>query len=361
MFQIIELLVEAGFNVKFWPHNLWRDPVYTHLLQDLGVEVFFGAEYANRFADWIRENGRYIDYALLSRPYVAIDFIDALRAHSAARLIYYGHDIHHESIRRKLQLTGVSAEGDREFARFQELEKKVWSLVDVIYYPSAEETDFVHSLNPSYQARTLPVFGFREFAAPLDPHLAKRRDLLFVAGFGHPPNEGAAVWFVEQIFPHIRSRARGTRLRLVGSNPTATVKQLASAPDVLVTGFVTEEQLRGHYENARVVVVPLRYGAGIKGKVVEAMRYGVPIVTPAAGVQGMAGIERDVPVADDPLVFAEMVVALLDDDERWAAQRAAQLEFAKARFSSEVLKQFLLQDMDATPRPASMFNGDTSL
>jgi len=361
MFQIIELLVEAGFNVKFWPHNLCRDPVYTHLLQDIGVEVFFGAEYSNRFAEWIEENGRYIDYALLSRPYVAIDFIDALRAHSAARLIYYGHDIHYERIRRKLQLSGVSAEGDPEFARFQELEEKVWSLVDVIYYPSAEETDFVNSLNPSYRARTLPVFGFREFAAPLDPHLARRRDLLFVAGFGHSPNEGAAVWFVEEIFPHIRSRARGTRLWLVGSNPTAAVKQLAGAPDVLVTGFVTEEQLRGHYENARVVVVPLRYGAGIKGKVVEAMRYGVPVVTTSAGVQGMTGIERDLPVADEPLVFAEMVLALLDDDARWAAQRGAQLEFAKARFSSEVLKQFLLQDMDATPRPASMFNGGTSL
>jgi GT2 family glycosyltransferase/glycosyltransferase involved in cell wall biosynthesis/SAM-dependent methyltransferase len=361
MFQLIELLVEVGFNVKFWPHNLWWDPVYTRLLQDLGVEVFFGPEYANRFADWIKENGKYIDYALLSRPYVAIDFIDALRTHSAARLIYYGHDIHHERIRAKLQLSGSSAESDPEFARFRELEEEVWSLVDVIYYPSEEETNFVHCVDPSYQVRTLPVFGFREFAATLDLHLAKRRDLVFVAGFAHPPNESAAVWFVEEVFPHIQSRARGTRLWLVGSNPTATVKQLASEPDVLVTGFVTEEQLRNHYENARVVVVPLRYGAGIKGKVVEAMRYGVPVVTTSAGVQGMAGIERDVPIADEPLAFAERVLTLLDDDQQWSAQRAAQLEFAKRRFSLEVLKQFLLNDMDPTPRSASTLDGGTSL
>lgn len=349
MFQIIEALVEDGFNVKFWPQNLWLDPVYTPPLQDIGVEVFYGPEYSDGFERWIAENGKYIDYALLSRPYVALEFIEALRAHSRAQLIYYGHDIHHLRIRRRLELAGVDPDADPERADFQRMEEKVWSSVDLIYYPIEEETAHVRAANATYRARTLPPYGFRSFADPLDPELAQRRDLLFVGGFGHPPNEDAAIWFVREIFPRVRARCPGVRVWIVGSASPPQVQSLAASPDVLVTGFVTEEQLQSHYANARVVVAPLRYGAGLKGKVIEAMRFGVPVVTTPTGTQGMAGIERDIPVTDDPEAFAQSVVALIEDDHRWAAQRHAQIEFVKSRFSTENLRRVLLEDF----RPAS--------
>jgi GT2 family glycosyltransferase/glycosyltransferase involved in cell wall biosynthesis/SAM-dependent methyltransferase len=345
IFQVVEVLVDAGFNVKFWPQNLWQDPVYTPQLQDMGVEVFYGPEHSDGFERWIRENGRYVDYALLSRPHVALDFIDLLRSHSQARLIYYGHDIHHLRIRRRLELAGADADTDPERADSQRMEEKVWSSVDLIYYPTDEETAFVQAVNSSYRVRTLPPYGFREFADPVDHDPARRRDLLFVGGFGHPPNEDAAIWFVRDIFPRIRSRCQGVRVWIVGYNPPPSVQRLGAAQDVLVTGSVTEEELAAHYASARVTVVPLRYGAGLKGKVIEAMRFGVPIVTTGTGVQGMAGIERDVPVADDPEAFAESVVALLQDDNRWATQRRAQLDFVKARFSTDNLRRCLLEEV----------------
>jgi len=349
--QIIESLLDAGLNVKFWPHNLWRDPEYTPSLQDLGVEVMYGSEYLNRFPDWIKENGRYIDYALLSRPYVAIDFIAPLRAHSAARLIYYGHDIHHLRMQRQAAVERRNAGPGEAANKFEELETKVWASVDVIYYPSDDETELVRTRHPGCRARTLPVFGFGEFASPEEPALQQRRDLLFVAGFGHAPNEDAAVWFVHQVLPRIRVAVPSIRLWLVGSSPTAAVRALSRVPGVLVTGYVTDEQLAAHYARARLVVAPMRYGAGIKGKVVEAMRYGVPIITTPTGVQGMAGIEHDVPAAAEAGDFAECVIALLSDEHRWREQRRAQLEFVKRRFSAEALKEFLLQDVDPTPRP----------
>jgi len=351
IFQIIESLLEAGLNVKFWPHNLWRDPDYTPSLQDLGVEVMYGPEYVNRFPDWIKENGRHIDYALVSRPYVAIDFIAPLRAHSTARLIYYGHDIHHLRMRRQSAVEGTNADLGPTATKFEELETKVWSSVDVIYYASEDETELVRTRCPGSRARTLPVFGFGEFASPGEPALEQRRDLLFVAGFGHAPNEDAAVWFVQQVLPRIRASVPSIRLWLVGSNPTGAVWALSRVPGVLVTGYVSDEQLAAHYSRTRLVVAPMRYGAGIKGKVVEAMRYGVPVVTTSAGVQGMTGLERDVPAVDEPGEFAECVIALLSDDNRWREQRRAQLEFVKRRFSSEALREFLLQDIDPTPRP----------
>ena len=144
--------------------------------------------------------------------------------------------------------------------------------------------------------------------------LSKRRDILFVAGFAHDPNEDAALWFVEKVFPIIRQRAPDVRLWLVGSQPTRKVRELAVNPSVAVTGFVTDEQLAAHYMTARVAIAPLRYGAGIKGKVLEAMRFGVPIVTTPFGVQGMAELADKLPVVSTPEPFAEAVLTLLTDD-----------------------------------------------
>jgi GT2 family glycosyltransferase len=344
MFQVLKVLVEAGFNVKFWPHNLAHDPRYTGRLQDIGIEVFYGPQYIN-FESWVRENGRYLDCVLLSRPDVASDFIEALREHSHAKLLYYGHDIHHLRLRARVKVQGADSKAEKEARRIEELERRVWSTVDVIYYPSDLETAYVQAAEPRRLARTMPAYGFRDFAPLEEMALAKRRDILFVAGFAHDPNEDAALWFVEKVFPIIRQRAPDVRLWLVGSQPTRKVRELAVNPSVVVTGFVTDEQLAAHYMAARVAIAPLRYGAGIKGKVLEAMRFGVPIVTTPFGVQGMAELADKLPVVSTPEPFAEAVLTLLTDDIVWREQRRSQSKFVQERFSAQALHDFLLADI----------------
>jgi O-antigen biosynthesis protein len=345
MFQIMETLVESGFNVKFWPHNRWRDPEYTSRLQNIGIEVFYGNEFANSFESWIRENGGYIDYVLLSRPDVAVDFIDGLRKYSDAKLLYYGHDIHHLRVRLRAKLQGADRQAEAEAKKMEHLERRVWSKVDVIYYPSDQETAYVKAASTSYLARTIPVFGFRSFAPPDETDLPKRRDILFVAGFSHDPNEDAALWFSEKILPIILQLLPDVRLWLVGSNPTAKVRNLAMNPAIEVTGFVTDEQLAAHYGKARVAIAPLRYGAGMKGKVVEAMRFGVPIVTTPFGVQGMSELAATLPVHSEPAAFADAVLTLLTDDASWRRQRCIQSEFVRQHFSLDALRDFLLADI----------------
>lgn len=345
MFQWMQVLVEDGYNVKFWPQNLWHDPEYTRLLQDIGVEVFYGADYATGFGAWIQENGRYIDYALLSRPYVAIDYIEGLRQHSRARILYYGHDIHHLRMREQMKLTGATARAEADAASMQELEERVWSAVDVIYYPAQTETDHILRRHSGLAVRTLPVFGFRDFASPEEPKLGERADVLFVAGFGHPPNEDAACWFVANVLPLVRQGVPGARLWLVGSNPTDKVKSLATEGSIRVTGYVTDAQLAGHYARARVAIAPLRFGAGMKGKVVEAMRFGVPVVTSSFGIQGMELLAGVIPIADTPQPFAAAVVRLLRDDAAWRDQRRAQVAHATAHFSIDAMRRCLQQDL----------------
>ena len=353
MWQFMGLFRKQGMSVKFWPENLWYDPVYTPRLQQEGVEVFYGPEYGGRFEQWIRENGACIDYVLLSRPHISVQFIEALRRHTDATLVYYGHYIHHLRLLAQIAIGDDGEQVRAEMHKMQAFEESVWRSVDTIYYPSVTETAQVDAwlrerALADVKTFTIPVYAFDSFADDPAGNLDERRDLVFVAGFGHGPNGDAAVWFVNEVLPLVHAQAPGVHIHLVGSNPTPAVRELAGER-VHVTGFVSDEELSGYYERCRVIVAPLRYGGGMKGKVVEAMRFGVPTVTSAAGAQGLAEALDFLAVADDAPAFARHVLRLLDDDQEWVRASQAAQAFARARFSEDALWSIVAEDVDPTP------------
>ena len=173
------------------------------------------------------------------------------------------------------------------------------------------------------------------------------QEIIFVGGFGHSPNESAAVWFVKDILPSIRAAVPLVRLSIIGSNPTERVRSLAGE-GIIVHADVTDAELDAAYDRARVAVVPLRCGAGVKLKVVEALRAGVPLVTTPVGAQGLPGLSQVATVEDDAALFADAVIALLRDDHTWEQRSREQVEFAKARFSRDAMKASLLAALAIT-------------
>ncbi|MGH7155634.1 MAG: glycosyltransferase, partial [Acetobacteraceae bacterium] len=290
---LIDTLLSAGAAVKFWPHNRMYSPGYTEALQDLGVEVFHGGHF-DTFEEWVAENGAELDCVVLSRPDVARAYLGPLKRHCPARLIYYGHDLHGRRLRMQADTTGDTAAA-REAERIERLERWIWRSVDVVLYFSAEEVAAVAALEPAAQARVVVPFGFEEFGSPRRP--PPGHDILFVGGFAHPPNVDAARWLVRSIMPLVGDVTPDCRLALIGSRPTAEVRALAGG-SVAVVADVTDSELRRRYLASRVVVAPLRSGAGVKLKVVEALRDGVPLVTTPVGAQGLPGLADVVPVAE---------------------------------------------------------------
>jgi GT2 family glycosyltransferase len=138
LFSYVKMFVEAGLQVSFWPDNLYRDREYLKALQDLGVEVLYGSQLVGRFPEWIAERGRYLDYVFVSRAHVAVNYLDHLRDHSAAKVLYYGHDLAYERLKQEYALTGRDKIKD-EIEYWFDLERKVWQNSDVIYYPAQEE------------------------------------------------------------------------------------------------------------------------------------------------------------------------------------------------------------------------------
>jgi len=333
MMAVIRALLDWGYVLKFWPDNLNYSAEYTPLLQGLGIETLYG--HYRSFGDWIRENGEEIALAVLSRPDVAARYVPELRAHSDATIAYYGHDLHF----RRLGME-AEAKGDSELAAkaadMEALERSIWRAADIVIYLSEEEAAVAHQENA--RAAAIVPYAYDDFANARVP--PQDREIIFVAGFGHTPNADAAVWLVNEILPKIVDKVPDARLAIVGSNPTEAVRALAS-DRVEVTGQVSEEELRARYASARLALVPLCTGAGVKSKVVEALREGLPLVTTSVGVQGLPGVEHIVVVADDAQRLADAGVELLRDNSLWAQVSRQQIEYARENFSLDAFSRSL--------------------
>jgi GT2 family glycosyltransferase/ubiquinone/menaquinone biosynthesis C-methylase UbiE/glycosyltransferase involved in cell wall biosynthesis len=339
----IKTLLGLGYNVRFWPDNLWYDPVYTPQLQAMGVEVLYGAEYVGKFSEWLKGAGAAVSHVLLSRPHIAAEYLDALEQCPDIRVLYYGHDLHFDRLEREFALTGNPA-AKQQADHFRALEERIWKHADVILYPSTDEVSAIKKLYPDLNASVISPYVYASTADYADREPVAAQSIVFVAGFGHPPNADAAKWFVEEIFPLVREKHPGVRLSLIGSNPTNEVKALAGN-GIEVTGYVSDELLLKLYQAARVAVVPLRYGAGIKNKVVEAMAFGVPLVTTQVGAQGLAGVEKAIAIADRTREFAACVCKVLENDAEWQRSSQAGNRFVESRFSSQAMAHVMLESL----------------
>ena len=114
-----------------------------------------------------------------------------------------------------------------------------------------------------------------------------------------------------------------------------------AGPDVEVTGFVTDTELLAFYGRARVAVVPLRMGAGMKGKVIEALHHGLPLVTTPVGAQGLEGLDAIACVSGEEAVLARAMLELLQDDAAWRRAARAQQAYLEGRFSLAAMQEAL--------------------
>jgi O-antigen biosynthesis protein len=335
MLAFVRALLTLNFSVKLWPDNLWRDEIYTRRFQALGVEVIYGSEFVGKFEDWLRSSQGHISHVLLSRPYIAVKYLDVLTKFPNIRKLYYGHDLHFARLLNEYESTKenhLKAESETML----KLESKAWLNVDVVLYPSKEEAAEVVKLYPQVDARAISPYVFPEASQFKDRAPVHGKKIVFVAGFGHPPNVAAAKWLVEEVLPSVFLQEPQAHLYLVGSNPTDEVKVLASAR-VSVTGFVSDELLRDYYLSARVCVVPLKFGAGIKNKVVEAMAHGTPLVTTSVGAQGLDHLQTCIPIANDAKHFADELLNLLTNDRAWQRASRKGARFVERRFSEAAL------------------------
>jgi GT2 family glycosyltransferase len=339
MVEFMRQFIDMGLKVIFWPDNLWKDSVYVPKLQALGIEVIYGPKYLNQFEKFIAERGENIHFVLLSRPHVAVKYLQVLRKHTDARVIYFGHDLHFMRLRLQGSVSG-DAQYLSEADAIERVERSVWEASDVVLYPSEEEASEVRRIAPEVDVTAVPLMCFDGVERHAADNLDEREDILFVAGFGHPPNVDAACWLVHEIMPRVWKRIPSVKLHLVGSNPTGEVRAL-TGERVSVHGYVTDDELASLYRQARVVVAPLRFGAGVKLKVLEAMQRGVPLVTTGVGAQGLLGLGNAVFVRDNPEGIADGIIDVLESDATWRRISDGGMNYIARFFTSMAMSEAL--------------------
>jgi GT2 family glycosyltransferase/glycosyltransferase involved in cell wall biosynthesis len=332
MVNLLRVLGDLGCRTSFLPDNrLWVER-YTPALQALGVEALY-APWAHDPVKLFRERGAEFDAIVLSRHYVAASYVGLARLYAPrAKLIFDTVDLHYLREQRGFELE-KKPELARRAAATKAQELKLIRESDITLVVSEVEQKLLATDAPGARVEVLSnvhdVYGCRR-------PFAERSDLVFVGGFQHPPNTDAVAWFVRDVFPLVRAKLPDCRFHVIGSKVPASITALADA-SVVVHGYV--EDIAPYMDGCRVSVAPLRWGAGVKGKVNMAMSYGLPVVATSVAVEGMhVEIGDDVLVADDAAAFAGAIVRAYGDEVLWNRLSERGLENVRRHFSLEAAR-----------------------
>ncbi len=337
MFSLIQILQDLNYKVVFWPDNRAFDDRYTTQLQQMGVEAMYGDIHFDRY---LKHHGRFFDMIILSRPYVAINYMDAAIAYSDAMIIYDTVDLHclRESRRAKLEMDNqCRMDAERCAAQWKEKELYLARTADVTFVVSPVEKEILEK-EDGLKGKVVVVSNIHPVEACRTP-FEEREGLMFIGGFMHSPNEDGVLWFVESILPLVREQLPNVHLYVVGSHPTERVNALSSE-SVTVTGYV--EDVSPYFEQSRVFVCPLRYGAGVKGKIGQSVAFGLPVITTAVGAEGMGLVDgTNALIADDETLFAQKIIRLYREKALWATLSKNGIHTIEEKFSMEVTRKTL--------------------
>lgn len=329
-FQYLRILKSFGYHVLFAPENLVHAGRYSAMLQRIGVQVLY-APFWMGMDQLLEAWGPKLDHVLVYRAPVAEAVYEKVRRHAPrAKVIFDTVDLHFLRLQREAELAG-DAEAIRAAERMKKLELDLVRKADATIVLSRFEMDLLRELTPGANLFEVPIV--REVPAASGVPFEERQDIVFVGGFEHQPNIDAVQWFVAQVVPQLQARGFAGRFIVVGSSMPAHIKAL-ERPGVVMRGFV--QDLEAFFGTIRLSVAPLRYGAGLKGKVISSLSYGVPVVATRVAVEGGGFSDgENVLVADDPAAMADAILRLYGDADLWNRQSQAGRRFFIENFSVE--------------------------
>jgi GT2 family glycosyltransferase len=335
MLNIMRLLIDLGWKVLFIAENRAWDEKYTPPLQQLGVEMLY-APWVNDLPSWFEKNGHTLDVVLLSRHYVATPFLPLVREYARrARVIFDTVDLHFLREQREASLVSRPELAVQANAT-KERELKLVRECDSTWVVSPIEQQLLQTECPD--ARIEVLSNVHTIVGSRTPWSA-RKDIWFVGGFQHTPNVDAVLWFLNDIWPRVSIELNDVIFHIVGSRTPQAIFKLADNR-VQVHGFV--EQLDPFLDGCRVSIAPLRYGAGVKGKINQAMAHGQPVVATAIAVEGMyLQDENEVLVADDPDKFAQAIIRIYRDEALWNCLSQSALKNVSDHFSFQAARKIL--------------------
>jgi O-antigen biosynthesis protein len=330
MMEMIRAVARAGRHVTFIPGDLTGWAGYLEELQAIGVEVIHRPYYRS-VVEYLKLHGREFGLAIISRLATAAMFMTTVRRLAPqAKIVYDTVDLHflrHERQARVKQDNLLES----AIASTKQQELRLATRADLTLVVSPIEKAILEQECPGIDVRILSTIY-----SPAEkdvPGFDGRGSIIFIGGFQHSPNADAVLYFAKDIFPLICERLPDAVFQVIGPDAPPEVLELESS-SIHILGHVPD--VAPLFHQARVSVAPLRFGAGVKGKVNQSMALGVPVVVTSIAAEGMYLVHEDnAMIADDPASFADAVVRLWTSRELWEKVSANGCRNLRDHFSAE--------------------------
>lgn len=310
------------------------ESVYAKELQQWGCRVIYRHDAApeNTFVldELLKES---FDYVWLTGFHIAEKYFNQI-ASGNSKIIYDTVDLHYLRFSREEQL---NQQPSQQSEKIKSKELECIQRASVTYVVSEVELKLLQDL----QIGNVHILS--NIHTPLQEKglsFKERSGLLFIGGFHHQPNVDAVKWLKKEIMPLVWQQDDSITVHIIGSSPSDEVKALQET-NFIIHGFV--EDVSTYFQTAKLFVCPLRYGAGVKGKIGQALEYHLPVVTTSIGSEGM-GMQHGVHcwLANNPADFAAAIIHLYKNENDWThVQENAQAALKK--FSPQVAAEELLQ------------------
>jgi glycosyltransferase involved in cell wall biosynthesis len=335
MFQILTLLHQLGHRVTFIAANLANEAPYAGQLQKRGVQVVYHP-YVRRVGDYLVSHGSDFDAVVLSRCDFARKYIADVRLHAPqSRVIFDTVDLHYVREGGEADLTG-DIEVARSAQKKQQVEHHLIEQADETWVVSPVEQRLLQEKWPHKSIQL--VSNIVDIPGSKTP-FELRRDYLFIGGFQHRPNIDAVLFFLQKIYPLVNERLPEAKFYIIGEKPPPEIVALATER-VILAGL--QRDVHPFFDSVRLSVAPLRFGAGVKGKINQSMALGVPVVATSVAAEGMELQDHeDVLLANEPEDFAQALIKLYESEELWTRLSENGIRKTRALYSTDAARKKL--------------------
>ncbi|BAZ45974.1 family 2 glycosyl transferase [Chondrocystis sp. NIES-4102] len=334
LWEILKIFKALNYHVIFLPDNGLKAEPYTTILQNLGIEVLYTQSgYGENIDKQLNERLSLIDVAWICRPQLNEKYIPLIRINPAIKVIYDTIDLHYLRFKRAWELSNNK---DPKTAT-------VWIDMQAKELKVAQQADFTITVTEVEQ-KILQAQGINNVAVIPNIHIPyqgeipsfnERQGILFIGSYDHPPNVDAVFWLCQEIMPLVWQKNPNIKVTLLGNNPTTEVKGLES-DRIIIPGYIHD--LTPYFNSHKLSVSPLRYGAGMKGKIGQSLEYSLPVVSTSIGTEGMNLIVGEhILEANNAEDFARAILSLTEDKNLWE-QISANCQSAIAIYTPQAIQ-----------------------
>jgi glycosyltransferase involved in cell wall biosynthesis len=336
MYNLLQLFKALSWHVTFAVSDLLSSPAQRSFLQAIQIDVLEKPA-VDSIEAHLQQHGQSYDLIIISALSVALKYLSCIRKHaSTAKLVFDTTDLQHVREYRRARVTGEG--GWLQIA----MRSKKWELAavnaaDCTWVVSPTEKAVLEKACPGAKVHILSVIQTVYGSAR---PFAEREGILFIGSFPHHPNADAMQHFVDKIYPLLKEQINGEKVFIIGPEPPAWLQKQAT-DDLHITGYVPD--IGPYFDRCKLSIAPLRYGAGVNGKVILSMSYGVPVVASSVAAEGISMVNGDdILIADNPVAFSQAIVNLYHNEQLWNQLSKNGLELINQHYSFETSRSRLV-------------------